>query len=232
MSYGATPVFTDVTATLPGGRCTAIVGPSGVGKTTLLRLLNRLGEPSSGRILLDDVPITELDVLELRRRVGVIPQKATLLEEVVLDEVRVGRRELTDSQVVPLLARAGLPETFLHRRCAELSGGEAQRVCLARGLAVQPQVLVLDEPTSALDEVAAGAVAALIAEHTAGGGAVVLVSHDSVFVGTVADEILLLDGGRLNPLGALGEQGGLVDRAARGEPARLAEQPRLDERKM
>lgn len=203
VSYGSTTVFTDVSVTLPGGRCTAVVGPSGVGKTSLLRLLNRMSEPTSGRILLDDVPITEFDVLELRRRVGLIPQRATLLEDIVRDEVRVGRPGLTDAEVAALLVRAGLPETFLHRRCGELSGGEAQRVCLARGLAVRPEALVLDEPTSALDEVAARAVANLIGEHTKGGGTVVLVSHDSGFVGTVADDILLLDGGRLSPLGEL-----------------------------
>ena len=207
VSYGENAVFTDITAALPSGRCTAIVGPSGVGKTTLLRLLNRLAEPSSGRILLDGVPITELDVLELRRRVGLIPQRPTLVEEIVVDEVRVGRPDLTDAEVLALLARAGLPETFLHRQCRELSGGEAQRVCLARGLAVRPQVLVLDEPTSALDEVAAAAVGKLIGEHTGGGGAVVLVSHDSTFVGTVADDILLLDDGRLSRLGEFGERG-------------------------
>lgn len=202
VSYGVTTLFADVSVRLPGGSCTAVVGPSGVGKTTLLRLLNRLAEPSSGRILLDDVPITELDVLELRRRVGLVPQRATLLTEVVADEVRVGHTGLTDAQAGALLERAGLPRTFLHRRCAELSGGEAQRVCLARELAVGPQALILDEPTSALDSAAAGSVAELIGEHTRGGGAVVLVSHDSGFVGRVADEILLLDSGGLSRLGA------------------------------
>ncbi|WP_319945531.1 ABC transporter ATP-binding protein [Nocardia macrotermitis] len=192
VDYGAATVFADASARVMGGRCTAVVGPSGVGKTTLLRLLNRLGEPSRGRILLDDVPITELDVLELRRRVGLVPQRATLLTEVVGDEVRVGCAELTDAGAGELMRRVGLPETFVHRRCAELSGGEAQRVCLARELAVGPQALILDEPTSALDEAAAGAVAELIGEHTRGGGSVVLVSHDSGFVGRVADEVLLL----------------------------------------
>jgi putative ABC transport system ATP-binding protein len=218
VSYGEKAVFTDITAALPSGRCTAIVGPSGVGKTTLLRLLNRLAEPSSGRILLDGVPIAELDVLELRRRVGLIPQRPTLVEEIVVDEVRMGRRGLTDAEVLALLARAGLPESFLHRQCRELSGGEAQRVCLARGLAVRPQVLVLDEPTSALDEVAAAAVGKLIGEHTGAGGGVVLVSHDSTFVGTVADDILLLDDGRLARLGEFGERG-LAPRAAASDAA-------------
>lgn len=197
MTVGGADLFGGVDATVAGGRCTAVVGPSGTGKTTLLRLLNRLGEPSGGRILLDGVPITELDVLELRRRVGLVPQRATLLAEVVTDEVRVGRAELPVSRVAELLRRAGLDESFARRRCAELSGGEAQRVCLARALAVEPEVLVLDEPTSALDEVAAGAVGELIREHTGAGGAVVLVSHDLAFVRAVADQVLVLERGRV-----------------------------------
>nr|WP_323137973.1 ATP-binding cassette domain-containing protein [Nocardia sp. alder85J] len=197
-------MFTDLDAVLPGGCCTALVGPSGIGKTTLLRLLNRLAEPSSGVISLDGVPLTQLNVLELRRRIGLVPQQPVLLTEVVQDEVRVGRPDLLETEVLELLARAGLPETFLHRRCAELSGGEAQRVCLARGLAVQPEVLLLDEPTSALDEQSAGVIAGLIRGHIAAGGTVVLVSHDSVFVGSVADEILLLEQGRLSQLGDTG----------------------------
>ncbi|MBF6326947.1 ATP-binding cassette domain-containing protein [Nocardia transvalensis] len=199
-------MFADIWVTVPGGRCTAVVGPSGVGKTTLLRLLNRLAEPTTGRILLDGVPITDIDVLELRRRVGLVPQRPTLLADIVIDEVRVGRPALTDQQVGELLSWVGLPETFAHRRCCELSGGEAQRVCLARALAVGPEVLVLDEPTSALDEAAAAVIAELIRAHCRAGGAAVLVSHDSGFVGTVADDILMLEGGRLSPLGALDER--------------------------
>ncbi|MCU1646886.1 MAG: Iron-chelate-transporting ATPase [Nocardia sp.] len=195
--HGATPQFTAIDAVFPAGRCTAVVGPSGAGKTTLLRLLNRFGEPSGGRILLDSEPIAELDVLALRRRVGLVPQRPTLLTETVRAEVQVGR-ELPDTSIGELLIRAGLPPGFLDRRCAELSGGEAQRVCLARALAVQPEVLLMDEPTSALDGVSAGAVGDLIRAHTADGGSVVLVSHNTAFVAEIADEVWSLTQGQLS----------------------------------
>ncbi|MBB5911994.1 putative ABC transport system ATP-binding protein [Nocardia transvalensis] len=204
VAYGGRTLFAGIDLTVVAGRCTAVVGPSGVGKTTLLRLFNRLGEPAGGRILLDGVPIHELDVLELRQRVGLVPQHPVLLTEVVVDEVRVGRPSLWDEQVGALLERVGLPETFVHRRCAELSGGEAQRVCLARALAVQPEVLLLDEPTSALDEAAASVIGDLLRAHCRAGGSAILVSHDSVFTGAVADDIHLLENGHLAPLGAMG----------------------------
>ncbi|MFF0493406.1 ABC transporter ATP-binding protein [Nocardia sp. NPDC003482] len=206
VSRGGAPVFAEIDAVVPGGRCTAVIGPSGVGKTTLLRLLNRLDEPTTGRILIDGVPITEIDVLAWRRRVGLVPQGAVLLTDLVSDELRVGCPDLTEQQVAELLTAVGLPPAFAHRRCAELSGGEAQRVCLARELAVEPEVLVLDEPTSALDEAAAAVIAELIRTHCRRGGTVVLVSHDSGFVGTVADDIWMLEGGRLSRLGALDER--------------------------
>ncbi|MEU7144131.1 ATP-binding cassette domain-containing protein [Nocardia sp. NPDC046473] len=196
---GSTPLLVDLDVTMPGGRCTAVVGPSGTGKTTLLRLLNRLAEPSSGQILLDGSPITGLDVLALRRRVGLVPQRSVLLADVVVDEVRVGRGDLPIPRAQALLTRVGLPESFADRRCAELSGGEAQRVCLARALAVEPDVLLLDEPTSALDAAAAAVIADLIREHVDAGGNVILVSHDPSFVRTVADDVLLLDDKHLIP---------------------------------
>lgn len=194
--YGTVPQLTEVDAVFAAGRCAAVVGPSGAGKTTLLRLLNRFGEPRSGRILLDATPVAELDVLALRRRVGLVPQKPVLLTDSVGDEVRVGR-QVSAERVGELLTRAGLPPSFAERRCAELSGGEAQRVCLARALAVEPEVLLLDEPTSALDGVATATVGDLVRAHTADGGTVVLVSHDTVFVAEVADEVWSLEDGKL-----------------------------------
>lgn len=196
-SYGETPILTDISVTFPGGRCTAVVGASGTGKTTLLRLLNRLDEPTAGTILLDDVPITRLPVPDLRRRIGLVPQRPTLLTDIVGDEIRIGHADLAADRVDTLLAGVGLPG-FRDRRCLELSGGQAQRVCLARALAVQPEVLLLDEPTSALDAESAAAVAALIRDHTATGGGVVLVSHDTGFVTEVADDIRTLRNGHLS----------------------------------
>ncbi|WP_405495273.1 ATP-binding cassette domain-containing protein [Nocardia sp. NBC_00511] len=205
LGHGDTPVLVDVDATFATGRCAAVVGPSGAGKSTLLRLLNRFADPDSGRVLLDDRPIANLDVLALRRRVGLVAQRPALLTDTVAEEVAVGR-PVDTQHVETLLERAGLPARFAARRCAELSGGEAQRVCLARALAVEPEVLLLDEPTSALDGDSAAAIALLIRGHVATGGSVVLVSHDPGFVAEVSDEVWTLTAGRLTRAADAGNQ--------------------------
>lgn len=190
---GVTPLDC-VDAEFPGASCTAVVGPSGAGKSTLARLFNRLADPDTGRILLDAVELDQLDILTLRRRVGLVAQRPTLVTDTVAEEVRVGN---PDAEVGKLLIRVGLPEQFAHRRCAELSGGEAQRVCLARALAVEPEWLVLDEPTSALDGVNVAVVGDVIREHVADGGGVVLISHDEGFVDRIAERVLTLAAGKL-----------------------------------
>jgi putative ABC transport system ATP-binding protein len=194
---GSTPLLDGIDGQLDAGQCTAIVGASGSGKSTLLRLLNRLSEPSSGRVLLDGVPLAELDVLQLRRRVALIAQQPVLLTDRLADELRVGRADLTDQRAAELLGRVGLPAEFARRRTSELSGGEAQRVCLARALAVEPQVLLLDEPTSALDGVNASLIVELARDHVRGGGTAVLVSHDLDIVRSAAQQVLVLEHGRL-----------------------------------
>ena len=193
---GATLLW-QISAHLPTGCCSAVMGASGSGKTTLLRLLNRFIDPTAGRVFLDGVALTEVDVLALRRRVGLVAQAPVLLTDAVLDEVRVGRPDLSDGRVIELLARVGLDEQFAARPTAALSGGEAQRLCLARSLAVEPEVLLLDEPTSALDGPSASVIATLVCDHVKEGGTVVLVSHDRALVGGVAERVLELDHGRL-----------------------------------
>lgn len=194
---GDAVVLDAVTGEIPAGKCTAVVGRSGAGKSTLLRLLNRLAEPTSGRILLHGRPLPEVDVLALRRRVGLVAQTPVLLTDRVIDDLRVGRGDLGEEQAAALLERAGLPAVMLGRATAGLSGGEAQRVCLARALAVQPEVLLADEPASALDPASAAAVEAAVTGLVASGTAVVLVSHDAAQARRLADEVLVLDRGRL-----------------------------------
>jgi putative ABC transport system ATP-binding protein len=195
--HGAAVILDAVTGRIQAGICTAVLGRSGAGKSTLLRLLNRLAEPSSGRILWHGRPLPEFDVLDLRRRVGLVAQGPVLLTGRVLDDLRVGRPDLSEEQAAALLERAGLPAAMLRRDTAGLSGGEAQRVCLARALAVEPEVLLADEPTAALDPASAAAVERSVKNLVAGGTAVVLVSHDAAQARRLAGEVLVLDHGRL-----------------------------------
>ena len=184
------------------GVATAVAGPSGSGKSTLLRLLNRLAEPTSGRVLFRGTDVRDLDVLELRRHAVLVPQHAVALTDEVAAEVRVAAPRLTDDQVRSLLHRVALdPADLLGRRPASLSGGELQRLCLARALAVGPDVLLLDEPTSALDPRSADAVDAVIRSLVDSGLAVVLVSHDIVRAGRVADDVRVLHDGRVTARG-------------------------------
>ena len=194
---GQARLLDTINARLAVGVCTAVVGPSGSGKSTLLRLLNRLEDPTTGQVLLDDIPLVEFDVLALRRRVGLVAQRPVLLTDRVADDLRVGRPELDEHRVPQLLEQVGLPASFAQRRTSELSGGEAQRVCLARTLAVEPEVLLLDEPTSALDGVSSALIVEAARGHIAAGGTVVLVSHDLAVVRGIADSVLVLDHGRL-----------------------------------
>ncbi|PXY16694.1 ABC transporter ATP-binding protein [Prauserella flavalba] len=197
VTRGETRLLDAVSAHLPVGHCTAVVGPSGAGKSTLLRLLNRLDDPGSGQILLDGIPISDLDVLDLRRRVGLVAQQPVLLTDRVAGDLRLGQPTLGDHRMCELLERVGLPAGFAQRRTSELSGGEAQRVCLARALAVEPEVLLLDEPTSGLDGVSSGVIVEAARDHVAAGGTVVLVSHDLAVVRGIADTVLVLEHGHL-----------------------------------
>ncbi|MFI6008662.1 ATP-binding cassette domain-containing protein [Streptomyces sp. NPDC051243] len=187
----------DVTCRIPAGACTVLVGPSGAGKSTLLRLLNRFEEPTAGALSYQGRPLPAWDVLALRREVALVAQRPVVLTDRVLDELRVGRPDLDGDAAAALLGRMGLPSGAVDRATSGLSGGEAQRICLARALAVEPRVLLLDEPTSALDAHATKAVETVIGELVADGMTVVVVSHDTAQVRRIADHVLVLENGRL-----------------------------------
>ena len=192
-------VFEGLRANLAEG-ATGIVGPSGVGKSTLLRLLNRLADPSAGTVRYRGRDLREHDVLALRREVGLVPQLPALLEGTVADNVLYGPRlAKQDADVAGSLRLAGLDPAFEPRRADALSVGEQQRVMLARTLALQPSVLLLDEPTSALDDTTKAAIEATLRNlRERLGLSFVLVTHDLDQAARLADRVLVLEPGALS----------------------------------
>lgn len=192
-------VFEGLRADLAEG-ATGIVGPSGVGKSTLLRLLNRLADPSAGTVRYRGRDLREHDVLKLRREVGLVPQLPALLEGTVADNVLYGPRlAKQDADVAGNLRLAGLDPAFEPRRADALSVGEQQRVMLARTLALQPSVLLLDEPTSALDDTTKAAIEGTLRDlRERLGLSFVLVTHDLDQAARLADRVLVLEPGALS----------------------------------
>ncbi len=173
------PVVSGFSAGVPQGRLTVMVGPSGAGKTTLLRLLNRLDDPDGGAVLLGGRDVRDYDVLALRRRVQLVGQVPVTFPGTVAANIETGGRGADDGAgPAELLARVGLDPSLAGREADRLSVGEAQRLCLARSLALRPEVLALDEPTSALDPVSKAGIEALVKELAASGLTVVMVTHD------------------------------------------------------
>lgn len=178
VSVGGEAVLADVTAEIPDAGVTVVVGPSGAGKSTLLRLCNRLEAPTAGRVLFRGDDVAGLDPLTLRRRVGMVFQRPAVFPGTVRDNLRVADPAADDERLRALLTRADLDTRFLERDADSLSGGEAQRMCLARALAADPSVLLMDEPTSSLDEGARGVLEDLARRLVAEGVPMVWVTHD------------------------------------------------------
>lgn len=174
-----------------------MVGPSGAGKTTLLRLCNRLEAPSRGRVLFRGDDLADLDPLSLRRRVGLVAQRPTPFPGTVADNLRVAEPAVDEAAMAKVLDEVELDGDFLHRPAYELSGGEAQRVCLARTLLTEPEVLLMDEPTSSLDPRTRHALEAMARAQAADGVPVVWVSHDLAQVSRLADYVVVVVAGSI-----------------------------------
>ena len=187
----------DVSLSIESG-ATALLGPSGSGKSSLLRLLNRLSEPDAGEIRFRGEPVRDLDVLELRRSAVLVPQLPAPLPGTVAANVRYGPSLCgREPGVERCLERAGLDPSYAGRDAGEISVGEQQRVMLARSLALEPEVLLLDEPTSALDEAARDGVERTLAELANGGVAMVLVTHDRGQAERITSRVIELSEGRV-----------------------------------
>jgi putative ABC transport system ATP-binding protein len=187
------------------GDVLAVVGPSGSGKTSFLRLLNRLDEPTGGIVRFNGRDYRELAPPELRRRIGMVMQAAFLFPGTVADNVAYGPRQrgqaFAAEQIAVLLQRVGLPG-YQERDVSNLSGGEAQRVSIARTLANDPEILLLDEPTSALDEDSARKVEDLVLDIIRERRMTcVIVTHNAAQARRVAHRAMVLKGGKLAAIG-------------------------------
>ena len=177
---------------------TALLGPSGSGKSSLLRLLNRLADPDDGTVAFRGEDVRHLDVLALRRCASLVPQLPAPLPGTVADNVRYGPGlRGRAAGVERVLRQAGLDASYAERDASRLSVGEQQRVMLARALALEPEVLLLDEPTSALDEAARAGVEATLAELGADGLSMVVVTHDRGQAQRLAGRVVRIEEGRI-----------------------------------
>jgi putative ABC transport system ATP-binding protein len=183
----------DLVLDIPG--VTAILGPSGAGKTTLLRLCNRLEVPADGRVLLDGVDLALLDPIALRRRVGMVFQTPVLFAGTVRDNLAVASPDLAEGGAAAL-ERVGLARELLERQADDLSGGEAQRLCIARTLLTEPDVVLMDEPTSSLDRANRDVIEDLTRALADSGIAIVWVTHDVAQAHRLASKVMVLVDGK------------------------------------
>lgn len=216
--YGTKQALFGIDLKIPENKVTALIGPSGCGKSTFLRCLNRMNDPIvgariEGRITLDDIDIysDQIDVVSLRTRVGMVFQKPNPFPKSIYDNVAYGPRlhglaknknEL-DEIVQKSLKRAGLFEEIKDRLSSPatgLSGGQQQRLCIARAIAVQPEVILMDEPCSALDPIATARIECLIDELRKN-YTIVIVTHSMQQAARVSQYTAMFHMGRLVEVG-------------------------------
>ncbi|QFR33310.1 phosphate ABC transporter ATP-binding protein PstB [Ancylobacter sp. TS-1] len=216
--FGTQPALHDISLPIHAHRVTALIGPSGCGKSTLLRVFNRMpdlyeDQHVEGQVLLDgqDILAPDVDVLTLRRRIGMVTQKPSPFPMSIYDNVAIGMRlneELSkiqlDQRVEDALRRAALWEEvgrLLDHSALSLSGGQQQRLCLARTMAVRPEVILLDEPCSALDPISTARIEETI-EEIKSESTIVIVTHNLQQAARIADYTAFLYLGELVEFGS------------------------------
>lgn len=209
LTLGGNEVLRGVDIHVDAGKTTTVIGPSGSGKSSLLRVLNRLHEPDAGDVLIDGVSVLGEDPDKLRQRIGMVFQHFNLFPHMtVADNVALGPRKLRglskdaaravaleQLETVGLAARADA-------RPGNLSGGQQQRVAIARALAMKPELMLFDEATSALDPELVKGVLALMADLAAGGMTMIVVTHEMGFARSVSDSVVFMDQGAVVESGA------------------------------
>ncbi|XJZ25686.1 phosphate ABC transporter ATP-binding protein [Bacillota bacterium Lsc_1132] len=177
------PILKGITASVMDGELITIIGPSGSGKSTFLSLINRMTDPDSGTLSFNKTSYLDMNVLELRRKIGMVFQLPTMLPGTVRDNLLIGpklfQQTLTEQEIDSLLDQVALPKSLKDQEARSLSGGQKQRVSLARTLANQPEVLLLDEVTASLDPHSSEEIEELIQTlHRQQGKTVLWVSHN------------------------------------------------------
>lgn len=202
--FGDLEVLKGVTMKVEKGEVVVIIGPSGSGKSTLLRCINRLEEPTSGKILLDGVDITDskVDINKIRQRIGIVFQQfnlfphLTALQNVTLAPIKIKKMDKREAEELGLrlLEKVGLADKADYYP-AQLSGGQQQRVAIARALAMNPEVMLFDEVTSALDPELVKEVLDVMKSLANDGMTMVVVTHEMGFAREVGDRVIFMDGG-------------------------------------
>lgn len=204
--FGENKVLDGISTEIHKGEVVAIIGPSGSGKSTFLRSLNLLEVPTGGRILFENVDITDpkVDINRHRQKIGMVFQQfnlfphKTVKENIMLAPVtlKLMTPEEASKKAEELLARVGLPDKA-DAYPGSLSGGQKQRIAIARALAMNPDVMLFDEPTSALDPEMVGEVLEIMKELAKTGMTMVVVTHEMGFAREVASRVLFIDGGNI-----------------------------------
>ena len=202
---GDKPAVEGVTLTFNEGEFIVFIGTSGSGKTTCMRMINRMTEPTSGTILLNGRDIATMDAVRLRRRIGYVIQQIGLMPHMTIYEnvtlvpsLLKWDEERRRAAAKRLMKRVGLDESFLERYPAELSGGQQQRVGVIRALAADPEIILMDEPFGALDPITRDSLQQLIKRlQKELGKTVVFVTHDMDEALALADRIVIMDKGRV-----------------------------------
>lgn len=203
-SYGSLEVLKGVDMTVQKGEVVVILGPSGSGKSTMLRCVNRLEQPTGGRIFFEDTEITDpkTDINAVRKKIGMVFQSFNLFPHltakgnVMLAQQKVLKRSAAEAEktAVEQLEKVGLGDRVDHFP-SQLSGGQQQRVAIARALAMDPHVMLFDEVTSALDPELVRGVLDVMKQLAAGGMTMLVVTHEMGFARDVASRVVFMDGG-------------------------------------
>ena len=204
-NHGRIVALDNVTTTISRGEVVVVIGPSGTGKSTMLRCINHLEVPDSGEIVVDGVPLTEAEnINKVRMETGMVFQQFNLFPHLsVLDNITLAPRIVRKQSrsEAESIARDLLDKVGIHEKAeaypGQLSGGQQQRVAIARALAMRPQIMLFDEPTSALDPEMIKEVLDVMLQLAKEGMTMVVVSHEMGFARNAADRVLFMDGGTI-----------------------------------